>query len=515
MAESRHPARRLRWRRDKIASTKFPIAVRLSSGFLAIILLTAVIVALAIRTLSTLGSISEELTELHLPEVHLLWEARTLLTEIDADIQHYLHDGDGEGFLYHIEENTKGVAQLLQAHRDLQQRHARRSASEQRLITELAQSYRALALATTEVVDRTRQAGREKAAPLTSPIAAKRNRLHKATMGSLTRLLAFEDGEAALRTALVNVQRRSGHRRLIALAAVAILLSVALAVGITSSLTRPISELMAATQLVADGDLEARASVSSRDELGILGARFNEMLDRLRRSSEDQQRFYADVSHELRTPLTIIRGEAEVALRARDGSAADYRQGLETILAVTGQMGLLVDELLFLARSEAGQVQYDMTPVDLGPVLEEVGQQAKGLCTLKELALNLDLRDSAVVWGDEQRLRQLFFVLADNAIKYSKKGGEVLMALAVDADRATVRVTDTGIGIPDDSIPHIFERFYRVEGTLFQRGTPEEGSGLGLSIARSIVAAHQGEITVESRLGAGTTFSVSLPRSAG
>jgi signal transduction histidine kinase len=276
------------------------------------------------------------------------------------------------------------------------------------------------------------------------------------------------------------------------------------------SVTGPVRRLVAATERVAEGELGSRAEVVREDEIGLLARSFNDMLDRLNAAMESQRGFFADASHELRTPLTIIRGEAEVALRARRNTVEEYQEALETIVATAGQMGQLVDDLLFLARSDAGQLRYEMGRVPLGLLLEEVVQQSSTLSAPKGLHLELDAKHSITVIGDAVRLRQLFLALADNAIKYSEPGGKITIALRVEVDRGRVTVSDTGIGIPPKHLPHIFERFYRVEGPV----GPEAGTGLGLPIAQSIAKAHRTEIVADSTPGIGTTFSILLARAS-
>ncbi len=287
----------------------------------------------------------------------------------------------------------------------------------------------------------------------------------------------------------------------------AIVITSGIGYGFSRTITRPIKDLKDAAITIGQGNFDLRVHSTSNGEIGLLTQQFNEMLDRLNKSSEDQRRFYANASHELRTPLTIIRGEAEVALRAPEKPVTVYREALDVIKDVAKQSGRLVDELLFLARSEAGQIQYEMAELALSLLLEEVMRQSESLAVLKGVHQEVDVSRPSVVWGDPQRLRQLFFILMENAIKYTDPGGKVTLTLQAERDRARVLVSDTGSGIPAQELPHIFERFYRVKGLPGREG----GVGLGLSIANSIVSAHEGELGVESALGQGTTFSVLLP----
>ncbi|MFQ5898886.1 MAG: ATP-binding protein [Candidatus Methylomirabilia bacterium] len=478
------------------------IGIRLFVGFLAIIFVTGLIVLVAIGRLSELRSIATELMQKEIPEVHVLWKIRSLLSEMETDVRHLLLKHERENHLLHVWEQDTRVRESLETFRSL---HPLLPEKEEQLVVELASRYRSFRKATANVITLVQRGEETKARAL---FLGTWEEHHQATLESLVRLLAYEDQEMERRVALAQAKSRSSHRMIIALGAVGLFLSLALALGITFSLTRPITKLVEATERVTGGDLASKAEIIRQDEIGLLARGFNEMLDRLNRSFEDQRRFYADASHELRTPLTIIRGEAEVALREPEKSVKAYREALETVNAVASQMGRLVDELLFLARSEAGQIRYEMAEVALAPLLEEVARQSEGLSALKGVHLETDVSRRMAVRGDPQRLRQLFLVLVDNAIKYTAPGGKVTLALKAEPDRARVLVSDTGIGIPERDLPHIFERFYRVDGA---GARPEEGTGLGLAIARSIVRAHQGEIFVDSALGRGTTVSVLLP----
>jgi signal transduction histidine kinase len=228
----------------------------------------------------------------------------------------------------------------------------------------------------------------------------------------------------------------------------------------------------------------------------------------LQRAFEEQRRFLADASHELRTPLTIIRGEAEVALRAPEQRVSDYRGSLETIVALSGHMARVVDDLLFLARSTVGQIEYQMEALDLGGLLEAVYHQSRSLAERQHVHIRLTQEGPAVVWADAQRLSQLLMILVDNAIKYTPAGGEIRLSLSKTEPLAQVSVADTGVGIPREELDLIFERFYRARSD--HRQSPD-GTGLGLAIAKAIAEGHQGAISVGSEPGKGTTFTVSLP----
>lgn len=242
----------------------------------------------------------------------------------------------------------------------------------------------------------------------------------------------------------------------------------------------------------------------AQTELQRMNAQLQE-IDQLR------VQFFADISHELRTPLTVIRGEAEVTLRGKDKPVPEYRTVLGRIVHLSNQMNKLVGDLLFLARSESGTVQIDMKPTSLPAILGEVHQEAGILARPKEVTVTLNGQSGPVsVQGDAERLKQLFMILMDNAIKYGRPHGSIAVRLSTEGPFARVAVTDNGLGIPGEDLPHVFKRFYRVRrGRAAQVG----GAGLGLPIAKWLVEAHSGTIAIASEPDKGTTVTVQLPLS--
>lgn len=476
-----------------------PIAIRLFAGFFAVIIVASVIVLVSIGRLAEVGAIMRSMPRNDVLEVESLWNIKVLLSGMETDLRHVLLDDNRSQHIGYIRDKDTAIVGSFVTYGDL---HPRLAEWEVQYLNEAISRYKALQEATGELL-RLIQVGNEQAAK--ELLFGRWEGAYKAADESLSRLHVLDRAVGA------DSKNLAVLRFVSVLATIAVLLCLALALGISMSLTRPITRLVEATERVRFGDLTSRAEVAGSDEISVLAQRFNEMLDRLNKSISDQSRFYADVSHELRTPLTVIRGEAEVALRG-PGSAQDYREALESIIAVAHQLGLLVDELLFLARSEAGEIGYEMADVALLPLLEETAGQSGGVARLKGVDLGLELSDPVTVCGDVKRLRQLVLILVDNAIKYTEPGGKVTLALAVEPDRTRLRVRDTGVGIPARDLPHIFERFHRgSDAAVRSLG----GTGLGLSIARSIVKAHDGEIAVESAVGRGTTVSVTLPRVAG
>ncbi|NLF65685.1 MAG: HAMP domain-containing protein [Chloroflexi bacterium] len=273
---------------------------------------------------------------------------------------------------------------------------------------------------------------------------------------------------------------------------------------ISPRLFRPLEEIARlAGQISRADDLSRRLPDTGRDdEIGQLTLALNQTLARLEELFTAQQRFLADVSHELRTPLTTIRGNVD--LMRRMGGADDV--SLDDIEAELERMTRLVNDLLLLARADVGSLPVTTETVEMDTLLLDVYRQVKAL--RPKVEVTLEEVDQVQVTGDSDRLKQLILNLVDNAVKYTPAGGQVFLSLHKDEGYAELTVRDTGIGIPEEDLPFIFDRFYRVDKA---RARAHGGSGLGLSIARWIVDVHKGTLTVDSKVGEGTTFTVRLP----
>jgi two-component system, OmpR family, sensor kinase len=275
---------------------------------------------------------------------------------------------------------------------------------------------------------------------------------------------------------------------------------------------QPVDEMTRAALAMEPGKLDRRIEpVGSDDEIAHLASAFNEMMGRLDRSFRQIRQFSADASHELKTPLTSIRGEAEVALMGLGDLTPDqYRRTLTSIIDEVERMSAIVENLLLLARADAEQVTIRREKVALEDVVLRVFEQMEGIARRKGVSIDIGEMDSAEVEGDPLWLGQIVTNLVNNAIKYTPAGGRVALSLSADGAQpaAAVRVSDTGPGIPAEHLPRIFDRFYRVDPG---RSRDAGGVGLGLNIAQWAAHAHGGEITVESEVGMGTTFSLLLP----
>ncbi|MEC4750302.1 ATP-binding protein [Methylomicrobium sp. Wu6] len=321
----------------------------------------------------------------------------------------------------------------------------------------------------------------------------------------------------------------------------AALFSLTSGVLLLRGVRKPIEALMKGTGEIAAGNLDYRIDLDSRDEFAYLASHFNQMAqelkvqqDKLRegravlekrvaertfelnRLNEElksmdiaRREFLADISHELRTPITVIRGEAEVTLRGQEREADEYKDALQRIVELSMQLGKYVNDLMFLARTETANLQFEWDSVDLSELVASVVEDFQVMAEEKTISVALEAPTGPVrVRGDKQRLRQVLFILGDNACRYSNPGGHITVALGMCENEASFSLTDQGIGIPAQDLERIFNRHFRSQNALRSR---EDGTGLGLPMAKSILKAHGGRITVTSVEHAGSTFTVTLP----
>lgn len=274
----------------------------------------------------------------------------------------------------------------------------------------------------------------------------------------------------------------------------------------------PIEQVIDEVEAVTDGrSLHRRVHVdeSVGDEFTRLSGTLNAMIARLETSFGALRRFTADASHELKTPLTVLRADVERAMSVT-GNPTEQLVALEEALAETTRMADLVNGLLTLARADEGRLDLYRESVDLRALTQDVFETAQLLGEPSQLTVQMDAPPAVTVSGDRERLRQLCLNLVTNAIKYTPAGGTVSLRLTADAPHAVFAVQDTGIGIAAADLPHVFERFWRAD-RVRTRGGERTGFGLGLPISQYIAQAHGGALTVQSRLGRGTIFTVTLP----
>jgi heavy metal sensor kinase len=275
----------------------------------------------------------------------------------------------------------------------------------------------------------------------------------------------------------------------------------------------PVLEVARTAQRISGSNLSMRIPVrGAGDELDYLIQTFNRMIERLENSFTQMRRFSIDVSHELRTPITIIRGQLEVALFTAQ-TTEQYRDAIVSSLQDIERLSQIVRALLLLSQAETGQVVLQKTPLDLSLVVKDITEQFEIPAEGAQVNLAADGADEPI-WIDADRVQieRMLSNLLSNSMKFTPAGGDVRVKLSRVDDKVQLEVEDTGVGIPPDHLPHIFDRFYRV-GAPSANASPEKGLGLGLSFVAWIVKAHDGSIDVKSEPGQGTRFIVLFPES--
>jgi heavy metal sensor kinase len=297
--------------------------------------------------------------------------------------------------------------------------------------------------------------------------------------------------------------------------AIGLPLAVAVAVAGGFMLVRraldPVARIAAKAEAITQHNLSERLPlVKSGDELERLSVSLNLMISRLEEAIRGSKQFVADASHELRTPLTVMRGELEgMAQDAQLG--AETREALGSVLEEVDRLAEIVEGLFALSRLDAGEAEAERVRFDLAELAASTADQMSLLAEDKEVKVACESSPGVTVEGDRARLKQVVVNLLDNAIKYTPRGGRVTLSVRRDGGDAVLDVTDNGIGIPAQALPHVFKRFFRVDGS---RSRERGGAGLGLSIVKSICLAHGAEVEVTSTPGAGSTFRIRQPLAA-
>jgi heavy metal sensor kinase len=271
---------------------------------------------------------------------------------------------------------------------------------------------------------------------------------------------------------------------------------------------QPLHEIATVAEQITSRNLNERLPESQTgDEIEQLTQALNRMMSRLEESFHHVHRFSADVSHEIRTPLAILRAELEDLIRSTDVTA-ESRNSAASALEEAERLSRIAEQLLEMTRLEAGEMLAASSRVDFSELTQNAVDQMRLVTDEKKIQLRFESSEPVHVIADPVRLRQVVVNLVDNAIKYTPAGGTISISNFRIDGKAVLDVSDTGIGIPQESLPHLFERFYRVDGA---RSRHLGGTGLGLAIVKSICTAFGGTVTVHSRVGAGTTFRVELP----
>jgi signal transduction histidine kinase len=289
--------------------------------------------------------------------------------------------------------------------------------------------------------------------------------------------------------------------------------------GLIASMRRPLEDLVEASERLAGGDLEARVTVGGLSETAQLGAAFNEMAEELQRRAGERDQlermkdeFVLTASHELRSPLTSVQGFAELLMLEREKLSPKQAETVEIILDNTRHVVRLLNDLLDLARSDAGRLTIAPNPTEVAPLVEEATRTLRGQTEARRQVLHEEIEPGLpLIDADRDRIRQVLVNLLTNANEYCPDGATISVKACRDDAEVEIAVSDDGPGIPSDQLEHIFERFTRGDAGMTQR---VGGTGLGLAISKSLVELHGGRIAAESTLGGGSTFRFRLPVAA-
>lgn len=271
--------------------------------------------------------------------------------------------------------------------------------------------------------------------------------------------------------------------------------------------SRRLNKIMASMRIIQEGDYSHKIEMRGHDELAFLADEFNYLTERLQISENKRRQFVSDASHELKTPLASIKLLSDSILQ--------YDMDTQTVREFAGDIGneadrltRMTNKLLALTKDEGDTALDDAEIIYMAPTVERVVKMLEGIAQRNNISITLDLRQDSTVLLQEDDLYQITFNLVENGIKYNVSGGKLFVSLHRQEDMAVLRIQDTGVGIPPEALGHVFERFYRVDKA---RSRESGGSGLGLSIVRSMVERNNGEIHLQSTLGKGTTFTVAFP----
>ena len=304
-----------------------------------------------------------------------------------------------------------------------------------------------------------------------------------------------------------TIQLRNIAIQFIAIGLAFLVLGVGISFAIAFRMVRPITQMSATAELLSEKDLSKRLDLNHFDsELAGLGEVLNRLFSRLDASFSRQRQFTADASHELRTPLTVIRSASELAL-SQPRSPEEYQETIEVSLKAAERMTNLVNGLLALARLDSSNADFHLRQINLSDLASESVSLLRAIASEKQISLVSDLH-SVQIFGNPESLSRMIDNLITNAILYNKPSGKVFITLSRSDNKAVLEIKDTGVGISEEHLPFIFERFYRVDKA---RSRFSGGSGLGLAICKGVIEKHNRTITVQSVLGMGTTFQIQLP----
>jgi signal transduction histidine kinase len=299
---------------------------------------------------------------------------------------------------------------------------------------------------------------------------------------------------------------RQTNRALIFASLIAVILAILLGLLFTKTLLKPLASLHKAMRKIEKGDLSQRVPVTDNDELGDVISGFNNMSNALAKATAQRNQMTADIAHELRSPLTVINGYLEAL---QDGSLEPTSERLEIIQQEVNQLNRLVNDLRTLSLADAGQLSINKAIIDVATLFQHLEDAFDLVAKSQNIELHFHkTEDLKTIFADEGRILQVLSNLLTNAIRHTDAGGKVIVEAHQKNVSTIIKVSDTGEGIPDDQLAQIFQRFYRADPS---RQSMSGETGLGLSIVKTLIEAHNGKVDVQSQIGHGTTFTIELP----
>ncbi len=291
--------------------------------------------------------------------------------------------------------------------------------------------------------------------------------------------------------------------------AVALIVTILISVLLADVLSKPLEILIKVVREVSKKNLNQKVPIDSNDEIGELADSVNKMVSKLYHVDDMRKQFVSNVSHELRTPVTSLKIISETLIANKPKEIAVYEDFMVDINSELDRLNAIIDALLLMSKLDKDDVVLDYQIVSLNRLVLKCVQMLRPIAAKEQIELVSVLNESIELYCDEIKIRQCLINIVNNAIKYTMAGGCVKIVLSSDKEYAFIQVIDNGVGIPANALPHIFERFYRVDSA---RARHTGGTGLGLSIAQQIIQHHAGFIDVESKVGSGTTFVIAIPR---
>ncbi len=320
--------------------------------------------------------------------------------------------------------------------------------------------------------------------------------------GTIVGCVYITDYDAALGGLIQSLQRT-----ILVITLLLEIVVVIFSIAFSNTFSRRLNRIMASMRIIREGDYSHKVNMGGNDELTILGNEFNELTERLQTSEQKRSRFVSDASHELKTPLASIKLLTDSILQY-DMDLETTREFVSDIGNEAERLNRMTEKLLSLTRAEGMTGEQEMEIIFTAPTVRRVARMLKNNALQAGVTFDLQLDNDTSILILEDDLYQIVFNLMENGIKYNHSGGRLTVRLGRDEDNAILEVSDTGMGIPEEAVEHVFERFYRVDKA---RSRQTGGSGLGLAIVRSIVQRNRGAISLSSTLGKGTTFTVSFP----